>query len=128
MFSKAGIKCNNDLEFTLLRLALCLAAAALFPAAPIACGKVTFTGDSAEVVRMLHHSSPTTDLFLFNCSEVVTDVLQGWEVTSIWAPQEVNALCENLAVQTRVLGNLSLEAVRHWHDSLALGPLVCCCR
>ena len=59
----------------------------LAAAAPRARGRVAFARNSQAIVDLLHWSDPTEDLLMFNCCELVTNVLQGWR---IWA---VRALC-----------------------------------
>ena len=55
-----------------------VAALLIVTAAPRARGRVMFRGDSAQVVRLLERSAPLSDLFLYNCRELVTDLLRGW--------------------------------------------------
>ena len=64
-----------------------MASLLLVAAAPRSRGRVTFTGDSSSVVNLLERAAPTEDLFLFNCRELVTDVLQGWGIRAIWVPR-----------------------------------------
>ena len=63
-----------------------LASLLLAVAGPRARGQVTFTGDSQAVVDLLHCSVLTEDLFLFNCHELVMDMLRGWGVRAVLVP------------------------------------------
>ena len=82
----------------------------LAAAAPRSRGRVTFTGDSSSVVALLERAAPTEDLFLFNCRELVTDVLRGWGVRAVWVPRSQNAECDALANAARASGVVSLAA------------------
>ena len=65
---------------------LVVAALFLVVAAPVSRGRVNFTSDNVEVICLLQHSAPTTDLFLFNCRKLVTDILWGCSIAAHWVP------------------------------------------
>ena len=87
-----------------------VAALLIVTAAPRARGRVLFCGDSAQVVRLLERLAPVSDLFLYNCRELVTDLLRGWGVRAEWIPRSQNSECDALANLARDTGVVSLDA------------------
>ena len=58
---------------------------------------VVFEGDSWFVVQLLNREAPARDIFLFNCSELVFDLVHRWTYQARWIPCEQNAACDALA-------------------------------
>lgn len=60
-------------------------------------GYICFKGDSKYVCGLLDSTYRSDDVQLYNCSEIVRDVLSNWWLHVTWIPREQNSRCDLLA-------------------------------
>ena len=65
-------------------------------------------GNSSHVVALLERTAFPGDIFLYNCREMTTDLLQGWAYSAHWIPRVENEVCDGLAKAATASGRLDL--------------------
>ena len=69
---------------------------------------MTFTRDKEVMVQLLHCSWATSNLWLFNCREIMHDMLRGCGVRGVCVPRKCNQECDSLANVARGSGSVFL--------------------
>ena len=84
------------------------ALASLLLVAWISPSRICFRGDSPYVVGLLEYSRHPCNIFYFNCLELTRDPITGWVYRVVWVPREQNVICNLLACQAVVSGNIEI--------------------
>jgi ribonuclease HI len=66
-------------------------------------------GDSQVVVDSLNRATPSTDVYIYNCSELCKDLLKGWNLRVTWIPRSQNETCDQLAKQATITRAITCE-------------------